>query len=230
MVLMLKYRTDNLPPSFLKNRSRWSVADIPRNEKGLVMKMAKKVVFSLIFSIGVFVFPQLAFAGSYSGSNAAVYALTYCDDYNTSYVSYEADCMNFVSQCLLAGGWSETGKYYYWSSSAWYYDGSSLVSDTWKLVEDFKDFIEGSGRASGPYTVSSSNLSSFEVGDVMLVDWTDDGTWGHAYIVTGLETNPADVELSAHTTDRCGDITTADIWNDHYPNADIIGYFLYSSY
>jgi hypothetical protein len=217
---------------FLKIGTAESCPTPSKDGRKIKMRKFLPVVMGLFLAIGAIMLPQRASAGSYYGSNAAAYALTYCDDYNPAYTSFESDCTNFVSQCLLAGGWTETGKYSYSSSSAWYYDGSyyPLLSQTWIWVENFKQFIEGSGRVSGPITVNSSSLPWFQVGDVIIVDWTNNGSWDHAYIVTGLTSNPSDVELAAHTTDRCGNITTADIWDDYYPNAVMKGYFLYSSY
>lgn len=204
----------------------------PEVEVSKQAKVLQKLTLMVGVVLATLMLPMQAFAGSYDGDDAVDYALTYCDDYNPAYTSFGNDCANFVSQSLLAGGWPETGKYSYTSSSAWYYDGSSYpwLSYTWGAVANFKQFIEGSGRASGPHTVNSSSLPWFLPGDVIIADWTNDGTWDHIYIVTGLTSSPSDVELAAHTTDRCGDITTADIWNNYYPNAVMKGYFMYSSY
>ena len=51
----------------------------------------------------LFILVGVAF--SYNPSAAVNYALSYCRNYNPAYNSYPgADCANFVSQCLIAGG------------------------------------------------------------------------------------------------------------------------------
>ena len=43
----------------------------------------------------------------YSGAAAVQYAKAYCSEYNESFPSFAADCTNFVSQCVGAGGIKE---------------------------------------------------------------------------------------------------------------------------
>lgn len=64
-------------------------------------------------------------AGSYDRYAARNYARAYAENPNPEYRDFTnsgGDCTNFVSQALLAGGWTEIGKYSYTSSYAWYYD------------------------------------------------------------------------------------------------------------
>ena len=52
----------------------------------------------------------LGLAISYNANAAVNYALNHCRNYNRAYNSYPgADCANFVSQCLIAGGQSLSG-------------------------------------------------------------------------------------------------------------------------
>ena len=54
----------------------------------------------------------LGLALSYNPDAAVTYARKYCKNYNPNYPSYRnsgGDCANFVSQCLIAGGFSFSG-------------------------------------------------------------------------------------------------------------------------
>jgi len=45
-----------------------------------------------------------ASVSAYSGKDAAAYAKKHAKKYNTAYPAWDADCTNFVSQCVKAGG------------------------------------------------------------------------------------------------------------------------------
>ena len=52
----------------------------------------------------------IGYSLSYSTTKAINYARKYCQNYNPDYKKYaNADCANFVSQCLIAGGQSLSG-------------------------------------------------------------------------------------------------------------------------
>lgn len=77
-------------------------------------------------------------SGSYSNQSAANYAINWWNSRNPSYRSFEADCTNFISQALYAGGWRYVSGYYLNSSSWWY---SSLnQSRSWINVSYWYDF------------------------------------------------------------------------------------------
>ncbi|MBN1585164.1 amidase domain-containing protein [Candidatus Uhrbacteria bacterium] len=175
----------------------------------------------------MFAFTADAFAGSYDGDDAADYADTYWQNYNPAYTSFECDCTNFVSQCLYAGGWEETGSEVD-DPDAWFYNGSSTsqISEIWRLVDDLEDFLDSSGRASGPYPVTGPYYSYYLPGDVVFASWDGDGDMEHAYIVTGVYSTH--LELTAHTNDR-HDITTTEI-RQIKNSVYFEGWFLYSSY
>lgn len=164
---------------------------------------------------------QAVTTGSYSPSSAVTYALSYCGisgeqtllvttGYNQYYQSYNPnDCTNFVSQALAFGGWQPVGGTCWWCSGSWYYlsAGDHNRSNSWANVSAFRTFMINSGRTNGAVSIpqSLSTIPRFYAGDVILADWTGDGSWDHVYIATGQ--NGDDVWLAAHTTNRCGDIT-----------------------
>lgn len=191
----------------------------------------------LMLPLGVIVSSN-SFAGTYDGYDAADYALDYCgidggmstSGYNSSYISYPSDCTNFISQSLYEGGWDEVGSSSWWDNHKWYYNGSGAHpnSYSWSAVSNFKAFMEWSGRAIGPYVVNGSSISLSQPGDIVLADWEGNGSWDHIYIVTGV--SGGDLQLAAHTTNRCGgSFGTQDVWSDE-PNAVLKVYYLLSSY
>jgi hypothetical protein len=57
-------------------------------------------VIVIILSVGAF----SQFAEAYDGNKAAGYAIKHAKSYNANYPKMGADCTNFVSQCVKAGG------------------------------------------------------------------------------------------------------------------------------
>ena len=61
----------------------------------------KYIIFCLLIAFSL---------SDYSPAKAVTYARKYCKNYNSDYIKYPgADCANFVSQCLKAGGQSLSG-------------------------------------------------------------------------------------------------------------------------
>ncbi len=131
------------------------------------------------------------------------YASQYCCYLcrNNGYCDYSqcgGDCTNFVSQCWNAGGM-------HWDST-WFCtntgcgacgSGSWAASSAWDNVNAQHSWLLNSGRGND---VSSQTYLGF--GDVINYDWTGDGIWDHAAIVTGFDANN-NALVSAHTNDVC---------------------------
>lgn len=116
--------------------------------------------------------------------------------------SHYKDCTNFVSQALLAGGFTETGKYQYWSDYAWYYDWGNRYygySQTWAVANELYDFLDKSGRANR-VSVDHPYYPKFQVGDIIQIDLDNNGWWDHSMIVTGIITSDDDLLMSYHTS------------------------------
>lgn len=147
-------------------------------------------------------------AAAYNGQVAANYA--YNNAYNNVpnsqfYNDRGGDCTNFVSHALQAGGWSETGKYWYSSPHAWYSDWHSNpigFSYSWGAANNLYAFMYYGSRAnrvSGP--------SQLEIGDIIQMDYKNtggnevpDGIWDHSMIVTGEDSRG--LLISSHSTNR----------------------------
>ena len=120
---------------------------------------------------------------SYNPSAAVNYALNHCRNYNSAYNTYPgADCANFVSQCLIAGGQSLSGC-------------SGLDSKgTLPAVSNLKTCLRNKGWSS-----SSTRPGSFIAGYPFFHN-----SYSHAMIATSI--SGSKVYYAGHTNDRCGDV------------------------
>lgn len=74
----------------------------------------------------------------YDRETAAAYARQYALSYNPKYSDYSnsgGDCMNFVSQCLFAGGIPMKEQGFLW------YRNSCSSSPSWRVVDDYLAYI-----------------------------------------------------------------------------------------
>lgn len=168
----------------------------------------------------------------YSGSAAATYAHRYALNYNTeAYPTYTADCTNFVSQCLKAGGLnmngtnSQTGVYQ--STARWYCIQTVCewhnnycyteyaVTTSWIRVTDFYTYMGGVANSRTVKNTISALYSSCAVGDaVQLADKTT-GTPYHSIIISKRDT--ASAYYCGHTSNRNDrNINTLDQTNDKF--------------
>lgn len=120
---------------------------------------------------------------TYYSSAAASYADRYALMYNPAYRSFSADCTNFASQALVAGGRAQISGWYM-SDSAWWYNvsppwGAPGQSYTWAGARNLLANLVASRVG---YCVGSSTTNS---GDLIFCDWTSDGTADHTMIVSG---------------------------------------------
>jgi len=130
---------------------------------------------------------------------AKAYADKYALSYNPTYTSFSADCANFGSQVMLAGGYPPFGSTY---ASGWWYDknGTSSPNDdsyshAWIAVTNQQ------GAWNLKYTDVVSSISGVGKGDFVYYDWTGDGTWDHVAELVGTNSDGQKV-VDAHTTDH----------------------------
>lgn len=98
--------------------------------------------------------------------------------YNPNYTVYSADCCNFISQCVAAGGITESGE--------WFPD-----SATWKRVSYFVPYFT---ETLGYSDVTANNSTVFPGNPVYFSDLT------HIGICVGYNTAGVPI-LNAHTSD-----------------------------
>jgi hypothetical protein len=145
--------------------------------------------------------PRLGYVAklTYDHDAAKAYADKYALSYNPTYVNFSADCANFGSQVMFAGGYPHFGSTY---ATGWWYDKSDTsapaddsYSHSWIAVANqqaawdlkYSDFV--------------SSISDVERGDFVYYDWTGDGTWDHVAELAGTNSAGQKV-IDAHTTDH----------------------------
>lgn len=153
--------------------------------------------------------------------NAVAYAGQHCQNYNSTYCNYSVcgqsgagDCANFVSQCLRAGN-QVPDRNNYWTA---YYETCSYGCAAqgtkndgtvdWVNVNNLWGWVLTNGRG-----VSESWITNIGMGDLVVYDQSNSGSWNHIAMVTGM--NP--YLVSCHTSDRCNAA-----WN--YNNAARYGF------
>lgn len=138
-------------------------------------------------------------AAAYSPSSAVAYARKYANSYNTpTYKKFSADCTNFISQCLVAGGQSmkkpsnykTLGSMYgttsYWYSMHWtevspyhrYGISSSFVN-----VGDFYTYWKTRGALVESGLTKAQLQSKAKKGDIVQLR-NNNGSWYHTIIIT----------------------------------------------
>lgn len=130
---------------------------------------------------------------------AVQYARKWAKSTNPKFPRYGNDCTNFVSQCMLAGGWKMVGDKNFFSrkkNTEWWYGESLLTtaSYTWGGAQNFSRFVAVSNR--GKIVTDSTVLDLADV--VQLKDGS--GHVYHTMIVTGKKNS--DLLLSYHTGDH----------------------------
>ena len=184
------------------------------------------MVTVMIVAMIVAVIPTQAVAYTYYRQSAVNYALKYAETPNPNYKYFpNADCTNFVSQCLHAGGWPEQGKYCSGSSTSWYYDWGWRpgYSNTWAVANDFGRFVSiYSGRGHAYSLAHKPWAQYFKIGDVVQMDKNRDGRWDHTMIITRI-TN-SDMYMTYHSENK-KNISLTQIMSE-YRGARFMGYRL----
>lgn len=147
----------------------------------------------------------------YDASAAVEYALTYADSHNRNYDFFPlADCANFVSQCLLAGGkpmrGSCTSGGAHEDTINWYHIkvGSIIkpfgYSTSWTVCGDFKKYWQT--KCSGYYFKSSlpDLVATCSVGDVVQLCDEDTIVPYHTIIIS--DKSEDSIWYCAHTENR----------------------------
>ena len=135
----------------------------------------------------------------YDRDAAKAYADKYALSYNPTYYAFSADCANFGSQTMFAGGYPKAlGGY----EQGWWYDKegtSSPGNDTWS--HSWIAVIPQMQYWNARYTDVVSSISECARGDFVYYDWTGNGTWDHVAELAGTNASGQKV-IDAHTTDH----------------------------
>jgi hypothetical protein len=110
------------------------------------------------------------------------YAFRYWNDYNLAeygdFNTWGGDCMNFVSQTLVARGWAQTDD--------WFNDAQEDWAAAFVHVPSFDEWLS-SHPELGAQRWGLDRIADVTIGDVVLFDWDGDGSLDHAQIVSSVE-------------------------------------------
>ena len=143
---------------------------------------------------------------TYDRVKAATYGLGYALYPNPAYAFLASDCTNFVSQALLAGGWTMAPSLAH-DITVWWYAGkptgswvehyiSGYASETWTSASQFYRFLNWTNR------VCRCEQEDFRLGDIVQARDAEFGMLEHTMMVTSVRHWSQDVGLSYHTNNR----------------------------
>ncbi|HHT26692.1 MAG TPA: amidase domain-containing protein [Firmicutes bacterium] len=135
---------------------------------------------------------------AYNRSAAVSYALRHVFNPNPEFANMDTlggggDCTNFVSQCLLAGGWRMDYRATGFDSEWWYrrrstqpFDGDQRDwwSCTWSLPSLFILYLSLYFGQRYDLLARPSRARLLRLGDIIFYDWDGDGFYDHSVIVT----------------------------------------------
>src|SRR5690625_836162 len=129
----------------------------------------------------------------YDRRAAVPYAAYWWNQYNPEFQQFTVDCINFVSQCLLAGGATMKGTPD--REQGWWYEDEQW-SYSWSVAHSLRWYLSGATRGLVGKEVESA--SQLEPGDIICYDFEGDGRWDHNTIVTAKDQNGEPL-VNAHT-------------------------------
>lgn len=112
------------------------------------------------------------------------YAMTYWQNYNSAewgdLNSVGGDCANFVSQTLIARGWT--------MNDDWYNkDAAADWSPAWGYVPSMDAYFQKNAAALGLTEYPLDQRDKIKVGDIVMFDWNDNDSLDHVQIVSAVE-------------------------------------------
>ena len=135
--------------------------------------------------------------GRYRARRAAAYAAKWRTDRNSSYKSFDADCTNFMSQILRAGGLAqmreyETGEGSWWMTKNGPFFAPWNWTHSWSVSDTLQDHLR-------EYGLARVTKSAYRPGDFIAYDWEPDGTYDHINFVYSVRRG--EPYLLQHTPD-----------------------------
>lgn len=153
---------------------------------------------------------------------AVAYAAKWACDRNPDYYDYGADCTNFCSQVLEAGGVSQVTDSNDNENNGWWHKvvpgflgiGTKHISSkSWRLADVFS-------RYQGVYFTTRNHYEFSQHimrGDFIAGDWSSDGDWDHtAFVVKKLSTVKQYKNLGDGISRNYYDYTVAQHTNDYF--------------
>ena len=150
---------------------------------------------------------------TYDRKAAVTYALEWAEKFNPDYPNFSTtvgDCANFISQCLLAGGF-EMNDYWFCHHRENYFNPRALYkpdlnwnhTDAWSAAEEQYEYLKNSNIVSEEVVITSvdqitdaTNNSEINVGYIMYLKFDQDRPH-HATIISKI--GDGMVYFAAHT-------------------------------
>lgn len=125
----------------------------------------------------------------YRREQAVAYADKWWNKPNSNYEEFEANCTNYVSQCLFAG--EAPMHYTNRRDSGWWYKGRGQKgkewwSYSWAVSRSLAAFLS-KARGSGLSAVEVERADQLQLGDVIVYDWNGNNSFQHTTIVTAFD-------------------------------------------
>ncbi|WP_339252098.1 amidase domain-containing protein [Sporosarcina sp. FSL W8-0480] len=148
----------------------------------------------------------------YNREAAVRYADQWWNGRNPAFPSFDVDCTNYISQCLLAGGAPMHG--YPNRERGWWLQGGTW-SFSWSVSHSLHWYVAASKKGLTAKKVSSPY--ELDLGDLIFYDFQGDGRYDHSTIVTAKDINGAPL-VNAHTYDayhRTWDYKDSYAWREN---------------
>jgi len=145
-------------------------------------------------------------AGPYNRDATYAYAQAWWNGRAPGYPPQPNDCTNYVSQLLVAGGFTKKHVYGTTSGETFW----PILGTNWYVAQEQRNWGWGRGYWSGltPYKVNGSGGvsqigTSGSRGDVVYYDYGSNGSVDHAAMVTGGNAGGSHYPaITQHSTDR----------------------------
>jgi hypothetical protein len=149
------------------------------------------------------------------------YALKHWNNYNTKVYGnlnpVGGDCANFVSQTLIARGWTMNDQWYN-------HDAAADWSPSWGYVPAMDNYFRSDAKRLGLTEYPLNKRKKIAVGDMVMFDWNNNDSLDHVEIVSKVETVDGHirVKMAGHNKDtKYRDLDT--VMTKEYP--DGVGHF-----
>ncbi|WP_223693498.1 amidase domain-containing protein [Leifsonia poae] len=128
------------------------------------------------------------------------YAMTYWKNYNTAAWGdlnpVGGDCANFVSQTLIARGWTQNAEWYNKNAAAdW--------SPAWGYVPAMDNYFTANAATLGLTEYPLDQRAAIKVGDIVMFDWNNNDSLDHVQIVSAVEhvNGKIEIKMAGHNED-----------------------------
>ena len=133
----------------------------------------------------------------YNRKKAVEYALKWWNKRNPNFYDFDTlggDCTNFVSQCLLFGG-------YQMLTDKWYYNSLNYRSPSWSGVNELYSFLLTNSVNNSPKG-KNVRIEDIEEGDIIQMA-INSKIFHHTVLVTKVlkPINPQNIFITCHTND-----------------------------